>query len=226
MSETLQILEKVNAFYTASFTQLITFTGALLALVGVLVPLLIALQQAKQAKRDQEQLSRVIDDRFAEAHKEFTEFLKRESSIIDERMRALVDATKGEISAELKQSENSAQGSIFHIQARQYIDQGYFGHAVSSACHAGKHYARAKAELNLTAVLKVMKSALRLANRVDMEVAENQEPGSYSNFCKAIQKLNESGRYTEELRLLQSMYDAAKAREPFVRKPEATDGAA
>ena len=45
MSETLQILEKVNAYYSSSFTTLMTWTIALIGLIGVVVPLVFQVFQ-------------------------------------------------------------------------------------------------------------------------------------------------------------------------------------
>ncbi len=39
--DTLQVLEKVNSFYTNSFSQLITITIAILAFSGIILPIVI-----------------------------------------------------------------------------------------------------------------------------------------------------------------------------------------
>ncbi|MBI5278164.1 MAG: hypothetical protein HY854_17070 [Burkholderiales bacterium] len=221
MSETLQILEKVNAFYSASFTQLITYTGALLALVGVLLPLFIALQQARQAKRDQEQLTREIREQLAEASLALKASIGVEVEKTDKRVAELVATAKAEMATELKRVEAFGSGSIFHVQARGYRDAGVIGHAFSNTCTSAKWYVRAKDENNLIAVMRVMKDALAVADATDLEVAERELAGEYERFLEAVKQLNGTGRYTGELREIRQLYDAAKARQKPSRK--ATD---
>ena len=60
MDSTLEILEKVNAFYIGAFDQLIILTVSVLAFCGVLVPILISTYQNKQLKLQQEALERLI----------------------------------------------------------------------------------------------------------------------------------------------------------------------
>lgn len=62
MDETLIVLEKLNQFYSSSFSQLVNMTIGLLAFVGVIIPVLIGLYQNKQFKQEQSHILKALEE--------------------------------------------------------------------------------------------------------------------------------------------------------------------
>src|SRR2546429_5366367 len=76
MSDTLTILEKINTFYSAAWTQLVVYTTILLAIVGGLIPLLINYYQNRKFKIEQETLKREQQNSLAHLKQEMLSSLK------------------------------------------------------------------------------------------------------------------------------------------------------
>jgi len=67
MSETLQILEKLNSLYSGAITQLISYTIGVLAFVGIVIPALMGILQSRQLKRDHAALTTYIENQISAA---------------------------------------------------------------------------------------------------------------------------------------------------------------
>ena len=58
----IEIVDKVNSFYSGAFTQLITLTVAVLAFAGIILPILIQIIQSRTFRSEQESLKAHIDE--------------------------------------------------------------------------------------------------------------------------------------------------------------------
>ncbi len=62
MNETLTILGKVNSFYSGAWSQLIIYTSALFALIGIIIPILVQFYQKRVLKLEKESLEQIIKE--------------------------------------------------------------------------------------------------------------------------------------------------------------------
>lgn len=76
MDSTLVIVEKINSFYSSAFSQLITITVAMLAFVGIIVPILYYLYQQRLFKIEVSSIEAKMEDKLDEIKNELKNHLK------------------------------------------------------------------------------------------------------------------------------------------------------
>lgn len=208
MSETLQILEKLNTFYSGAFTQLITYTVGILAFIGIVIPFAIATFQNKQLKKDQTSLSNQIANELIAAKEEMKREIEEQMSKREEGLRKLVLETKNEIDSEIRKFDRLAFARSVHLQARSLLVD-YPASAAFDALNAAKHYATYKDEQNLISSLALFKEAIPKVCKTDFDDYDIKK--ACDDAVKSIEKLNEHGRYTQELKFIkQSVVEAEK----------------
>ena len=125
MSETLQILEKLNTFYSGAFTQLITYTVGILAFIGIVIPFAIATFQNKQLKKDQTSLSNQIANELIAAKEEMKREIEEQMSKRGEGLRKLVLETKNVIDSEIRNFDRLAFARCSELgRVHGFISQG------------------------------------------------------------------------------------------------------
>jgi hypothetical protein len=91
----IEIVDKVNSFYSGAFTQLITLTVAVLAFSGIILPVLIQLIQSRTFRSEQKnlesqiskQLSAVKTELLDEVEKKFESERATSKKIIEQQMK-------------------------------------------------------------------------------------------------------------------------------------------
>jgi hypothetical protein len=212
MNETLQILERVNAFYTASFTQLVTFTGAVLALVGVILPITIALQQSRTLKRDQASLERTIQTELKRAE---DHLLAKINAAIEESHKTnqeVVASVREDMKKEISKLRQLAYGTAQHVQAETAALNRDFRRCFKEAVEAGYHYAKSGDENNISAIFSLTDSSLPFLDKEYFE--EDPEINRFvERFTKSIRDAFDGARWHRELFFFDSGVTAAKRRQ-------------
>ncbi|MFA0662455.1 hypothetical protein AB4619_25535 [Vibrio splendidus] len=197
----LELLEKVNSFYSDSFNQLITLTICLIAFIGVFVPLLFGYYQNRKSKLDIEALELKIVQTVADAQVELLEHIKHE---IDASLKTLSDDNDIKI--------KSLYASIYHVQANTLINSGRYKDGGNSLITAIQSAIEAKDELNLGRQLNSLTNSvlpnLTLEEQPNIEAMEN----IVDKIEAHITDLNENGRYADAIRDLRIATKTAKQR--------------
>jgi len=207
MNETLEILEKVNAFYSTSFEQLLVVVFGAIGLVGVIIPLLITYYQSRQFNIEKKSLENYIDsmklDLMTSVKEEVTTELEKEKKLLN---RAL-EENKEELSkslesnkAELKKQINIAKGGAFLIQANNQHDKNNFEDAIESSLDAIDNFIEAKDENNLQRVLRSLTETLlpKVNKNILISYPDSEERIKY--ICKNLSELNDNGRYIDSVK--------------------------
>lgn len=209
MQEALQILERVNTFYSNAFSQLITFTVGLLAVVGVLIPIAIAAYQNRQLKHDQKSLLDKIENDLKTAKLSLSEQLAKDLVLRDEAMKTAIEDARSEMSKELKKIDSLASARSMHLQALS-TQSANPGSSASDALNAAELYAQAGDERNLRAALVVWNSCI---GKVSADHVRDYEIELYATGAlKALETLNGGGRYHEDIRAIKHGLEEAKKR--------------
>ena len=206
MNETLEILEKVNAFYSASFDQLLIIVFGAIGLVGVLMPLLITYYQSRQFNIEKKSLENYIDSMKSElissVKKEVTCELEKEKKLLN---KAIQD-NKEELNKSLESNKNilnkqikMAKGGAFLIQANNLKDKKDFEGAVESCLFAIGDFIEAGDELNLQRAINITTDDIfpRLSKGILKRIPEMDE--IIENTCKKLLELKGNGRYDDTI---------------------------
>ena len=213
MTDTLAILEKVHTFYSVSFTQLIQYTTALLALVGVLVPSYLAFQQSRQTKREKAKLSAEIEMQTALARKALRDEIKADLVESEKKFSMLVETTNSDMETQFKKMSALVLGRTSHLQANSLYRDAIYAGALFDSCEAGIAYAEAGNEGNLIRVIGIASDSLpHLYSDAFEPDSEYVLEKKIAQFMEALEKINQSMRYSDDISRLNRLITAAKKR--------------
>ncbi|MDF3196666.1 hypothetical protein [Pseudomonas sp. 1928-m] len=194
MNETLEILEKVDAFYSSSFETLVTLTFSILAFAGILIPILIAYIQNRQLKIENSLLSKKLENEVSKHNEKNEELIK--SSILEEKKQ--IEEELNSIKTELHKRISKSEAGLFHIQANHELST-YPENAITSFCSAALRYIYADDEQNLQRVLNcITKDCLPKINNSHFEEDQNILHG-LEKIIDELTQNNPNGRYSDRL---------------------------
>lgn len=193
MNEAMAILERVNALYSTAFTQLVTYTVGVVAFVGLLVPIAVALLQQRRLSEEKKLLEITIREEVAAARTELEQQIKEAATREQKRL-----------SDELLRLEALTRGGIASTFATQAVNSGDFPSALGYYVSAIKHTASAAEEANMRRSLQAAKSIApkidpaKLAPQLRIPLA-----GLTKEAWEALQIINQNHRYDDDVNFLQ-----------------------
>lgn len=217
MSETLQILEKLNSFYAGAFGQLVTYTVGILALVGVLIPTAIASFQNRQLKRDQNALSAQISAELLAAKTHLNAKLAEEIAMSEAKLKEFVGTTRAEIAEEITKIDELAKGRALHLQALTTRENSPSS-SVFDCLSAVPSYVKGGDERNLRAVLIIFEDECARVYEDDFKILDIEDAKTLA--VESLKPLNTTGRYTQDIRMINVLTAEAKQR----KRPATTAG--
>ena len=211
MTDTLQILEKVNSFYSNAFSQLITVTVAVLAFAGVFLPLLLQflqwrtfrnerrslqIQIIKEISSTKEALTGELQTRFEAAKQDFQKMVQAEIKTIQRRLNTEIAITRG---------------GVCYVQAANYVMQGDVPHAASSFAFAADHSLKGDDDFNGQRALEELQKCLPRLTTASFE-AELDLEEDLTSLVKTLGERNINGRFTDRIGVITRGIAAAKKR--------------
>ena len=192
------IINNINSLYSTAIEQLTSYTLAVVGLVGVLIPILVTIYQARSVRAEKEMLQAHINDEISKARiqmreeiaSELTNSIKAAEMKLTERLDAkLLDYDK-QISI--------LDASTFHIQGNLRIESSSPFVAAEDYCHATLKYLSGGDEGNGQRTLNLLtKRCLPLVTR---DWYEKVDLGaSISEVINLLQKMNDTGKYTDQI---------------------------
>lgn len=188
MTDTFAILERVNALYSTAFTQLITYTVGVVALIGILLPIVVAFVQ--QRRFDAAVGNEVKKLRTELATQVEAEFQKERSAV----------------RGELARLDNMARAGLSSILGKMLADAGklegsllQFCRCISAAAQCGEEGNMRTAIdeiITITGLLTV--ESVRPQDRVDLSEA-------LKSAWEAMGLINQNNRYSKDIRAFQIM---------------------
>jgi len=210
---TLQILERLNALYTNAFSQLITYTIGLVALVGLLIPLVVTLIQNRAFRREGEAVTKGLQDEAKKIREELKlslrEELLKESGEIEKRFTDIL--TQKDVA--LTKKIANADAGVFHVQATLNAERKLYFSAAVDYANAASHYLIGEDERNLRRVLAQVGRMLHLTNITDLKNDDEIEP-TVKSLIKSLGANNINGRYADSIHDIEKAFKEAQDRQP------------
>lgn len=211
----LQLLERINAFYDSAWTKLVVAGTLLVVIAGFGVPVLLQWYQRKEAERREKQIVKELEDKSEQIRKDIAKEIMEEirnnlTKQFDEE-RKKTEKTLQDFKSEMKKQADDIQGMIFHVQCYSSEALKDYKDTFIAGVTAIGYYVRSKGELNLGRVLSMVKDCLKnlSAPEIDEDITEY-----FQNLLSSLETVNETGRYTDEIKTLKEMFEQAKKRTP------------
>ncbi len=112
---TTTIIDNLNSLYSSAFGYLIDYTVGLLALFGVIVPVIFYWLQNKQLKLDEEMLAKKISLEIDEAKKTIIEDIQSKLAIELEEFKKKVSDIKFELKEDVNKVTHLSYATIHHL---------------------------------------------------------------------------------------------------------------
>jgi hypothetical protein len=112
---TTTIIDNLNSLYSSAFGYLIDYTVGLLALFGVIVPVIFYWLQNKQLKLDEEMLAKKISLEIDEAKKTIIEDIQCKLAIELEEFKKKVSDIKFELKEDVNKVTHLSYATIHHL---------------------------------------------------------------------------------------------------------------
>lgn len=214
----LDVLQKVDAFYTTSWQHLI----GLGAVIGVVVPLLAQLYQRRAARLDDERLKGELAKRFDELAASLKgEFaseaakLRQESCdavrAADDRAKAMLEGLRADqlksleaAREELKKKVSGAEGLIYHLQGNMLAQRGLHAEAMASYLEAVVRIAPVSDEANLVRILTMIRDVC--LKKVDSKNITDGHRKAWWKAKAALKELNKNGGYIDHVDALDARF--------------------
>lgn len=207
------IANNINSLYSNAISQLTAYTLSVVALVGILIPVIVTLIQWKSLKTEKENLERHIAEETTNAKSIIRDELLAE-------LKRLVETEEGNLLSRVETKfqvlENKlecADAASFHIQGNSQLGKKFHDLAAQDFCYATERYMRGGDELNGQRTLKsLIGSCLPEINKDEYEQAELDE--KIDRVVEVLKEMNQNNRYDDHIIDLQRERKAAKNRAP------------
>jgi len=206
------IANNINSLYSNAIDQLTSYTLGVVALVGILIPVLVTLTQWRSLKAEKESLEKRISDEITNAKSTIRTELEAE-------MKQLIISEESSLLSRIEEKfqilENKieiADASSFHIQGNSHITREYYAAAMKDFCSATKGYLSGGDELNGPRTLRLLiEECLPKILKSDFEDADLEE--ELSVLISFLKRININNRYDDAIARLNREMKAAKLRE-------------
>lgn len=215
MATEIDVLSALNGFYEHAFSQLVQYTVGIVALVGIILPVIATMNQWRSLKNEKEALENKIQDEIKKAkltiRDDLTAEIKTQISSAEESLISRME----EKFKELEKKLDCAKASSFHLQGNSHGDAGLYALALIDYCIATECYFRGDNEINGQRTLtQIIDGCLPNMNKKDFEIDEIDI--SLNQLKKFLETCNINDRYTDRLTSIKNNTKHAKVREPII----------
>ena len=198
INEILDLVNKINEFYENSWNKLIIVAAFILAVIGVIWPLIINMYQKRKFKNDE---NRIINNLNENINKKFKELEKTLEDKLNKKEKDILNNV-----IEYKNEITSIKGGACHIQANTLLNNKFYPRALESFIFAAFSYIDCKDEYNLQTVLNIILSkcfpnmdfnSLNELDKLNQHIDE---------LFSKLDQFNENKRYTQIIDKLKIAY--------------------
>jgi hypothetical protein len=216
--DAIQILEKVNSFYSNSFNQLIIITIAILGFGGVILPIIMQFYQSRIYKAEQKSIQSFIASELAkgleELKKEYTNLFEIEKNKIQDQLKENKSAIEEYINKEIA----NANAGVYFVQGTTTVSTKRFSSAIRCYADAAELFLKGGDERNALLALDNMMKCMPELNKENYEedLAINK---SISTLLERMESKDTTGRYTDYMIKIRTEFEKAKKKELLTNKP-------
>ncbi len=194
MPDPIQILERVNSFYSGAFTQLVTYTVALLAFVGVLIPILIEYIHNRTFRIEYEGTRRKLAEDLESLKVQISQDIR---STLKKDLKKEFDGMVEQATSNLKAKVSNAHGGIFHLQGNSTVATGNYPSACHDFCRAGEFYLESQDQTDAQRVLTALAtSCLANMDKQDFDQDATLE-SDIKGLIASVRKHNDHGAFSD-----------------------------
>jgi hypothetical protein len=206
----LDVVNSVNGFYSGAFEKLFQLVLALVALFGVILPILNQIYQRHVMKvRDAELKAEIA----ALLGKTKTELFNSVQEKFNSEKKNITDALKENI-ATMERRFAKAEGYVFHLQGNGNLDVGNFFAAAHDYCQAGKLYCQGEDGSDLMTIINLLgEEILPKLTKEDLE--KEGLRNRLDELLKLIGKMEHHGFLSDAMRKFAEAFRQTKSREPI-----------
>lgn len=199
----IEILEKVDAFYNSAWNKLIIAASVLIAVIGIVIPILINWWQSRTLKIREE----AIRAEFSIQLKKYKKQIRKE---MEERSKKELDKLTGKIDRKIAFTE----AGTFFIQANNFFSQNRFKRALHSYLIAAKNIICSDTLTNISKTNDRIVETLKKVHKKDLEDLETAyENNSIPNYLNELKERDTDGVFIDIIIEIKEQYDQAKERE-------------
>jgi len=212
--DTLQVIDKLHAFYSDAFSQLIILTIAIWAFSGVVLPIIIQLIQSRSSRVQQRSLEAHISQEVATARNELNTAIKQLFQTEKENLDSYLEEKTASLKASLQEEISVAKGGIFVLQAGNFFREKKYAQAARDYAYAADHFLHGKDDQNAQRTLtSLTDECIRLLDSSSFDKVPQIER-AFDALLKLLEKRNENDRFTDTISSITVGLSRAKKRTP------------
>ena len=212
------IINNINTLYANVINQFVSIALGMVALFGVVLPLIFAYFQKRKIIADHKILAEKIEKEMQATKLLLTEEMKLELKEEKTLILQEIEKMKLDMGLEIGKIKAGADAKAHHLQANSNIAVKNFKEAFIDAGIAIKNYENTNDDCNLMRVAEILLLKMILPNLKKTDFDDEKLDKSYKSINKCLKENNSSGRYTDCLDGLERAYKLALAREVKVAK--------
>jgi hypothetical protein len=207
MQDSLDVLNAVDAFYSKSFDHLFTLAIWVIGLLGVILPIVVALIQRQYFKSEKKQILDELSDSLTQLSDRNVAALEARGAEIEKRVR---EEMLKEMEA-VKRDAASLKAGVLHVQAMHFASEDNFGGALTSALLACRYSIDAKDEKHLQTQLRFCDTYFPKVQAASQKSLQAEVTALFDKVSGGLDGLNQNGRYARDIeRLKQYRVTAAE----------------
>ncbi|GKX44542.1 hypothetical protein SOASR015_35760 [Pectobacterium carotovorum subsp. carotovorum] len=212
--DALEILEKVDSFYSKSFYNLLLLVIAMIGLVGGVIPLGISYYQSKSFKSQVAKSQEDIENNFSQKLEELKGKLASENEEkmagLERKIELMLNDIEKKTNDDVVKVKYQSLGLIFHTLAATCSYGESYRSASGHLLTAGFYYMNCGDEANLRNVInELTKSTLaKTPKDKDMTILK----GRYNKFINKMKNYEKRNEYSDEVMKLKLLWESFSAK--------------
>jgi len=217
--DTLQLIDKVNSFYSNSFSQLITLTIAILGFSGVILPIVIQFIQTRIFRIEQKSVQSQISQEIQAARHELKKDIESDFAVEKANMKLLLDEQIKSVKQLIEEQSALSTGTSFFVQAKINLETKDYVQAATDYACAAKWLLIGKDDLNgQRAIDSLLNRCLPLLSSRSFDHGSDLE-NSIKILLKQLELRNENNRFYDAMKDITIGIANAKKRTSNPNKP-------
>jgi hypothetical protein len=210
----LQVLEKVNSFYSNAFSQLLTLTIAVLAVAGVILPIVVQIIQTRTFRTEQKSLQTQISTELGAVRSELLAVIEGKFETEKGSFKKLLDEHKATIDAKLNEQVLVAKGGTFFVQGKLLLNQNDYDAAAADYVTAARFLLEGQDDMNGQRALNILeRNCLPQLNRESFEKDDLELDELFQGLLEILEEKNMNSRFSDTIGSIRSGLSKAKKRE-------------
>jgi hypothetical protein len=198
----LDVMNSVNEFYSGAFDKLFEFVLALIALFGVVLPILFQVYQKRALKGE---MATLFDEKK-------TDLLKQIGAKFEEEKKNN-EKSLAEKSADIEKKLIRTEGYTFQIQGNMLAEQKHYLHAAESYLTAARRYCKSESGENLINILTVCLINGVLPKLLKKDIEKDSLKEGFDKLIKQLTEINKNGFLSDSIRKFEEALSEARKRE-------------